>query len=133
MRRIFMSYSSKDTAFAAQLERMFHEIDVMGFLDQSDMAAGAPISSQIREAIKGTSAVLVLLSEDAVKSNWVPFEIGLAQSLGKLIIPVLLPTSELNKSILDLVKDYQVIDARNKPIPEIAREIDSALELQEAL
>ncbi|HKQ05499.1 MAG TPA: toll/interleukin-1 receptor domain-containing protein [Blastocatellia bacterium] len=132
MRRIFISYSNKDTAFVAQLERMFRQIDVTGFLDQSDMAAGAPISSQIREAIRSASAVLVLLSEDAVRSNWVPFEIGLAQSLGKPIIPVLLPTSELNKSILDLVKDYQVIDARNKPIPEIVKEIDSALELQEA-
>jgi TIR domain-containing protein len=132
MHKVFISYSSKDTAFAAQLERLLHKANISGFLDQSDIAAGAVISSLIREEINSASAVLVLLSENAVKSNWVLFEIGLAQSLGKPIIPILLPTSDLDKSVLDLVNGYRVIDARNRSIPEIAEEIDSALELQPA-
>lgn len=132
MTKVFMSYSSKDMAFAAQLERLLHKTDISGFLDQSDIAAGARVSSLIREEINSASAVLVLLSENAMKSNWVPFEIGLAQSLGKPIIPILLPTTDLDKFALDLVKGYRVIDARKKPISEIAEEIDSALELQPA-
>ena len=130
MDKVFLSYSSKDTAFATQLERLLHAA-LSGFLDQSDIAFGARISL-IQEEIKKASAVLVLLSEDAVKSNWVPFEIGMAQALGKPIIPILLPMTDLNKSIMDLVKGYPVIDAREKPIPEVAEEINSALELQPA-
>lgn len=131
MHKVFISYSSKDTAFAAQLERLLHKTSVSGFLDQSDIAAGAGLSL-IRDEINSASALLVLLSDDAVKSNWVLFEIGLAQSLGKPIIPILLPTTDLDKSALDWVKGYHVIDARNRSIPEIAEEIDSALELQPA-
>ena len=132
MNKVFIAYSSKDTAFAAQLERLLHKTNVSGFLDQSDIAAGAGLSSLIRDEINSASALLVLLSENAVKSNWVLFEIGLAQSLGKPIIPILLPTTDLDKSALDLVKGYRVIDGRNRSIPEIAEEIDSALELQPA-
>ena len=131
MNKVFISYSSKDTAYAAQLERLLHNTSVHGFLDQSDIAAGAGLSL-IRDEINSASALLVLLSDDAVKSNWVLFEIGLAQSLGKTIIPILLPTTDLDKSALDWVKGYHVIDARNRSIPEIAEEIDSALELQPA-
>jgi hypothetical protein len=131
MNKVFISYSSKDTAYAAQLERLLHKTNVRGFLDQSDIAAGAGLSL-VRDEINSASALLVLLSDDAVKSNWVLFEIGLAQSLGKPIIPILLPTTDLDKSALDWVKGYHVIDARNRSIPEIAEEIDSALELQPA-
>lgn len=132
MHKVFISYSSKDTAFAAQLERLLHKTNVRGFLDQSDIAAGAGLSTLIRDEINSATALLVLLSEDAVKSNWVLFEIGLAQSLGKPIILILLPATDLDNSVLDLVNGYRVIDARNRSIPEIAEEIDSALELQPA-
>lgn len=131
MPKVFISYSTKDTAFAARLERLLHD-GMIGFLDHSDIAAGASLSGLIREEMNRASAVLVLLSENAVKSNWVPFEIGLAQALGKPIIPILLPTSDLDESALDLVRGYRVIDARKKPIQQVAEEINSALELQPA-
>jgi hypothetical protein len=132
MTKVFVSYSGKDTAFVAKLQRLLRTTNMTGFLDQSDIAAGAALSDLIRDEIRSASAVLVLLSENAVKSNWVPFEIGLAESMGKPIIPILLPINDLDKSVLELVQGHRIIDARNKPIPEIAQEIDSALELQAA-
>lgn len=123
MRKIFISYSRKDEAFARQLTAALQDIQTLGFMDQADIAIGQPMSQLIRMYIRSADAMIVLLSSNVKSSQWVMFEIGVAQGLGIKIIPVLLPGATFEESLPEILRGVQVLDARNMPMGEVAKRI----------
>ena len=61
-------------------------------------------------------------------SAWVQFEIGAAEALGKKIIPVIVSGKNLEGELPDILKDRQVIDARDRPSGDVVRDVERALE-----
>jgi len=126
MHKIFISYSQSDQEEARRLVAALRATDLVGWLDAADIAAGASIPSAIRNALLESSAIVVLLSPSALQSNWVQFEIGAAEALGKKIIPVIISGSLAESGLPAILKDRKVIDARNRPKTVVAEEINIA-------
>jgi hypothetical protein len=126
MHKIFISYSQSDQEEAKRLVAALRATDIVGWLDAADIAAGASIPSAIRNALLQSSAMVVLLSPSALQSNWVQFEIGAAEALGKKIIPVIISGGLAESGLPEILKDRKVIDARNRPKTVVAEEINIA-------
>ncbi len=127
MHNIFISYAHSDGDQAERLVKAMGDLNVAGWLDETDIAAGAPISSALRNALRNSSAVVVLLSPGALESQWVLFEIGAADSLGKKIIPIIVSGEQMEQQIPEILKGRVVIDARGKPEAEVVTELELAL------
>lgn len=99
--RAFVSYCHADQAFAARLQRRLESYRLPArladqvtpiegqasgrigpvFRDRADLSAAVDLSEAVREAIAASSALVVVASPDAVKSQWVDREIHLFREL----------------------------------------------------
>jgi hypothetical protein len=71
----FISYSSKDEAFANRLHADLQNKGVRCWFAPHDMPIGAKIIDAIDEAIRLRDKVLLVLSEGAIASDWVEGEV----------------------------------------------------------
>jgi uncharacterized protein YjbI with pentapeptide repeats len=71
----FISYSSKDDAFAQRLHADLQNKGVRCWFAPHDMPIGAKIIDAIDEAIRLRDKVLLILSEGAITSDWVEGEV----------------------------------------------------------
>src|SRR5262249_49085085 len=97
--RIFISHSHKDTAFGLRLHRDLCTVlgsqDAVWFDASGGLQGGAAWWPTIVAEISSRDVFLVLLSPDAMESQWVNDEIDLAWKQknsppGKMILPVLI-------------------------------------------
>ena len=86
--RAFISYSHADARFAAWLHRKLEHWSLPGqtrltpiFIDRAELAAGPDLSAQVREALAGSAALIVLASPAARASRWVAQEVSLFREL----------------------------------------------------
>lgn len=91
--KVFISYDTKDTAFAdlvkSKIKELLphHDVDATDIFDvRSDLEVGSDIRQSIKSAIEEASAVLVISSEGSDVSPWVNYEVGLADALGKELL-----------------------------------------------
>jgi hypothetical protein len=127
MADIFISYSTSDEAFTRRLYREFERFNVHGFMDISDFAMGSEWSTRLKETVKNADAVVVILSKSSAQSSLVMAEIGLANSFGKLVIPVLAPGEKYEQAVPPLLLDRIVIDANRLELVEVAAQVVAAI------
>src|SRR5437879_1361287 len=120
MKRVFISYSHDDESVARELKESLHSTEVLGWMDQADIAAGEASSRSVKESLRQASAVVVLVSERSLKSQWVQFEIGAALAMDKLIIPILIGPSGGEPPLPDWLQGIRYIDARHRPVRNAA-------------
>jgi len=128
MSKVFISYAQSDRDKVAQFVQALRTTNITGWLDATDISAGDDISSAVRDALRGASAVIVFMSNNALNNRWVQFEIGAAEALEKRIIPVILSGTEPREGLLDILKDRRFIDARDRPPSLVVEDIRRALE-----
>lgn len=75
----FISYSTKDQVFADQLYGDLYNQGVRCWFAPHNIQGGKKIHEQIDQAIRVYDRLLVILSEDSMKSNWVETEIAHAR------------------------------------------------------
>lgn len=112
----FVSYSSKDAAFAAKLHRALEhygipttlgKFDLLGqggkqnriypvFRDREELPAGN-LTEEIEAALEASNSLIVVCSPDAARSPWVAKEIEIFVALGRRdrIFPIIAPTAPL--------------------------------------
>ena len=113
MPKIFISYSHNDApgridTLMAELRRTGVLTDVESFTDVSPhSASGALLKDEIRSAIASASKVVILWTDAGSRSQWVNYEAGIADALGKPIVvaipegsPVDVPDSLSNAQIV---------------------------------
>lgn len=128
MVNVFISYARSDRDEAERLVRALRAGNIAGWMDKADIAAGNSVPSAVRNALKRASAVVVLLSPSALQSEWVQFEIGAAEALGKKIVPVLVSGEHLEKQFPDFLRNRRWIDARHRSHEDIVQDLEHALE-----
>ncbi len=74
----FLSYSSKDAAFAKKLYESLTEAGVRVFWDRFDVVPGERLEDQIAEAIRELDRLLVVISPNSIASEWVKKEVEMA-------------------------------------------------------
>ena len=71
----FISYSSKDQAFTEHLHARLRENGVQCWYAPKDLKIGDPFRQKIDDAIHDHDRLLLVLSEESVKSDWVREEV----------------------------------------------------------
>ena len=90
MKDVFLSYSSKDRAMAARIERALEAAGFSVFWDQ-EVPPGRDWDSWIREHLTGARIAIVLWSKTSVASANVKHEAMIAKESGKLIPAMIEP------------------------------------------
>jgi TIR domain len=91
---VFLSYASQDREYAKSLKSGLSKIlsvksQPLEIFDvQSDVAAGEDIRKAIKRAMDAASTVVIVSSPHVDNSQWVNYEAGLADALGKNLVIV---------------------------------------------
>jgi len=88
-KRVLLSYRSTDRDFARRLASDLGRAGIRAWLDERELRAGDDIGA-IDSAIRGSDCLVVVVTPEVASSRWVRAEVGLAQSLGLKVFPVLL-------------------------------------------
>jgi hypothetical protein len=91
--KVFLSYAPDDRAFAEALKpRLGEFLDASGSLDVFDALSDIELGEDIRKALKAqmdaANTVVIVASPAGDASQWVNYEAGLADALGKKIVIV---------------------------------------------
>ena len=109
---VFLSHSSKDRWVARQMARLIEEAGraqgIRTFLDEKDIRGGDSISQTIRANLRACSELVVLLTRNSVKREWVLVEIAGAWVLGKRVVAI--TDQVLPKELPDVIANCLAID-----------------------
>ncbi len=147
---VFISYARADSRFVNRLQQDLELRDLKVWVDRSRLEGGQAFPQRIQQAIRESRAVLVVLSPDSVKSEWVLDEIHEAKVQQRRIIPLMLRATgvpmEINRvqwvdfeqdydtGLTTLLRDLIAIPALPPPptlpqgqAPDVPKELRSAL------
>lgn len=91
--KVFMSYATQDHAFAQALKPRLDELlpvttEPLDVFELGDVAAGTNARKAVKDAIDQATTVVIVSSPAADASQWVNYEAGLADALGKNLVIV---------------------------------------------
>jgi len=110
--KVFVSYSTKDIPDVNALRSFLQFPDVECFVSQYTVALGAPITPNTKTAILECDLFVLLWSRNAMGSEWVSQEIGIAHGNNKPILPFAL---ERGLSLPGFIKDLRYAAAFQNP------------------
>jgi hypothetical protein len=87
---VFISYAQKDGEIAASLATRLHDAGVTCFMADRSILAAAEWEPTLRDALRSSQSVLLLMTPRSKTSLWVAAEAGAAWVLQKELIPVLM-------------------------------------------
>jgi tetratricopeptide (TPR) repeat protein len=94
MAHIFLSHSSADDGFVRELRDALADLGQPVWIDSRQLKGGDPLWGEIKAAIEASAGLAVLVSPDALQSDWVARELKYALELqterGRAAFPVLL-------------------------------------------
>lgn len=108
---IFLSYSRSDIEFVRRLARDLQQAGYDPWWDVAGLRGGQTWAAEIEKHVRECSAMIVVLSPDASRSEWVHKETLKAVELRKQIIPVMwreseLPITLVDRQFVDFRRDY---------------------------
>jgi uncharacterized protein YjbI with pentapeptide repeats len=115
---LFISYSHTDSYFVDKMEEHFNVKGIRFWRDVHHATAGR-LEKQIDRAIRHNPTVLVILSENSIKSDWVEHEVRTARELEKelgrdTLCPIALDASWKDspwpKRVMRQVMEYNILD-----------------------
>ena len=124
MKHIFLSYSRADTDTMGRVRESLSGEGLSVWTDEN-LTPGTPSWKQaIERAIEDAGCVVVLLSPEAKKSEWVANELGYANTHGIAVFPALIRGEEKEAVPLELI-NAQRIDARTRFLAAMQMLVDA--------
>jgi hypothetical protein len=115
-RRVFISYAHEDQALAQRISDALAQSEIPNTKQSWEISPGQDLTSQLRESVRASDVVVVVLSQATERSRWIDreFDSTLSDDLdrrGVDLIPVLaasadLPTVLRDRAIVDLTRDF---------------------------
>jgi hypothetical protein len=84
--QVFLSHSSADADLVEWIAAQVQAVGLHPYLAERDIQPGKPLADKVREAIAGSAALLVLLTDSGASSRYVQQEIGAAVQSGRPVI-----------------------------------------------
>lgn len=122
----FISYSSKNESFANSINKLFKQNGINTWMAPNDIPIGSKYAEIITPALRECSCLVLLLSNDAQASTWVPKEVERAINYKKSIFPIQLEDVTLNAEFELYISTSQIV-AFNK-IDEDSAQVRKILE-----
>lgn len=110
--QIFISYSRSTPYFAESLKQLFEDNSYQTWLDVDDIQGGAIWEGTLLKAIEKSFVIVVVVTKQALKSEWIAKEISVAKAHNRNIIPLIMERLEDIDSALKCleISEYQMID-----------------------
>ena len=86
--KVFLSHSARDKNLVMALARLLEKFGIELFVADWVLSPGKRLDQKVLGAIRGSDCMVVLLTPNGLRSNWVQQEIGIALQAGKLVIPI---------------------------------------------
>lgn len=141
MSRAFISYVQQDQDVAKRMATDLSNRGIQTWFDQQEILAGDSIIERIREGIRSADYLIILLSKQSRKSEWVEREIGIAferfgEEAATTIIPVLIdntpaPPRLSNIRYVDLSQGHS--QAINEIVARIERDCEKKVDLEKVI
>jgi hypothetical protein len=81
---VFISYNSNDEEVATKIREQLEVAGISCWFAPMDMQSGVGVRNQIEEAIQKQGRVVLILSENSIRSSWVSFEVECALAEEKM-------------------------------------------------
>lgn len=113
--KVFISHSSKDKPFVRKLKRDLELNYIESWLDEDELLPGDSLIEKLNSALKSSTHLMIILSPNSVKSDWVKYELENAlkyveeETLSKII-----PIHYRKCKIPDVLKPILNIDLTNE-------------------
>ena len=120
--KIFVSYSTKDLVQVDLLKRQLADTLIEVFIAEHSVTPSQKLAPAISNAITECDIFIVIWSDNAKGSEWVPQEIGKADALGKIILPLILTEGMKLPGFISGLKYISVHKDQNQSLSQ-AREI----------
>jgi TIR domain len=124
---VFISYSRKDVALARKLQSRLGKLGVRAWLDVKQVHEGKSVLREIENALRTASCYVVLMSDEALTSPKVNFEIGAAIGQEKRLIPVFL-SKHASRNTLARLKRARGISAEGLSPNDIADRVAEVIQ-----
>lgn len=112
-KHIFVSYSHSDADLANIVVTALARARIPFFIDRVGLSPGDSLRTNLGEALDDAAAVIALLTEHSVRSEWVRRELILLSEHGTRIIPVRCDDSAWPTSVGLSIGDALYVDGRN--------------------
>lgn len=122
---VFISYSTKNQAFADAVKDLFTKNNIKTWMAPGDIPVGRKYPEIITKALRDCSCLVLLLSDASQNSIWVPKEVERAINYKKPIVPLQLESVTLNDEFELYISTDQIIAIRK--IDETSEEIQKLL------
>jgi hypothetical protein len=86
--KVFISHSSRDQGLVISLANLLTRFGIEVYVAEWYLSPGEKLDSKVFREIDNSNCMVVLLTQNGTRSNWVQQEIGYALSKGKHIIPL---------------------------------------------
>jgi len=119
---IFISYSTKDTSIANKVVEYVEAHGHLCWIAPRNITPGKDYTDLLNDALKGCSALILIVSEASIRSQWVKKELTTAVSYNKKIIPFKIQNVVLDGGLEFMLNNVQWIDASSNSsshFPEI--------------
>lgn len=126
MKDIFISYKSDEYNIAKWVRDYLIKCGLSVWMAPEDIGGGENYASSIPVAIENCKVFVLILSEAAQKSRWVPRELDQAINDDKVIMPFMIKKCELNKDFkfyLTNVQCYPAYEDMPGQLMEMTRKI----------
>ncbi len=127
MTSLFLSHASEDHELASRLRQLLQDNGLVVWMDRYEARAGDALKPLIEEQIANAEALLLLVSMDALASDWVRREINHGKACEKRIVPVRLPKIQPNHVALLLGEDVVSPELNPDHLEPIVNQILGAL------
>lgn len=105
---VFLSYDSRDQQLANEIFEAITSAGGKGFLSEKSLKPGEDFADTIRNALRSSRELWVLVSPNSLKSDWVISEWGAAWALEKKIVPILYRCAP--ESLPDRIRRLHCVD-----------------------
>ncbi len=113
-KHIFISYKSEEYDIAAKTVEILKENGINCWMAPHSIPAGSDYGAEIPAAIADCAAFVVILSDVAQKSRWIPKEIDAAINADKVIIPFHIDQCPIGAAFNFRISNNQRIEAFNR-------------------
>lgn len=109
--RIFISYSTKDTSIANKVVEYVEAHGYPCWIAPRNITPGKDYTDLLNDSLKGCSALILIVSDASIHSQWVKKELTTAVSYNKKIIPFKIQNVVLDGGLEFMLNNVQWIDA----------------------
>jgi hypothetical protein len=123
--RVFISHSHKDNELVRDLARRLRLAGLEPWVDLHDIPAGSKWKKMLHEQIRSADAMLLLVTPSALRSPWMMTELGMAEGMERIIVPVTAGLS--SRDLPEPLQTFQVtpFDEVDRVIGKLANQLTS--------